>query len=553
MRFLGFTRNDLLPELYANALAVPFIPYDEDLGLITLEAFSQGTAVVTCSDSGGPTEFIKDGVTGLVAEPNAASIGAALAKLVNDPELARKLGQAGKERGERIVWEDVVDALLGEERYTPEEQAARAAEAARAADEAAAAASPDRVVVLTTFAIDDPGHGGQIRARNLYGTLARHRPVEVVALVDFGQQPSHQVLEDGLTQVVVPRSAEHHVLAQEQSIAMRTPVSDLVAGSHIELTPAYLEAVRRAARGASALILAEPYLLPVVEALDLDLPVLYDAYNVEAQLKADVYPDTDLGRELLAQVVAVEARAVRRADGVTTCSTADAAALAEESGRPADAFVVVPNGTAVPDAVPTAEERAAAGRRWCHRYWTAGSMGAEPEHLAVFFGSWHPPNLDAVELLVEVAEALPSLLIVSAGRHGQAFEHRSVPANLVFAGAVSMRAKDRLLGAAHVALNPMRIGSGTNLKLLEYLAMGVPVVSTPFGARGIDVVDGEHLRFADPGAFADAVAEVLADPAGAATRATAARSLVAERYAWSALGGRLAALVDDLVAARAPK
>jgi glycosyltransferase involved in cell wall biosynthesis len=551
IRFLGFTRNDLLPELYANALAVPFIPADEDLGLITLEAFSQGTAVVTCSDSGGPTEFIKDGVTGLVAEPNAASIGGKLASLVADPELAHRLGQAGKERGERITWEEVVEALLGDERFTPEELAARAASGGEDAHGAAAVRSRRRVVVLTTFPINDPGHGGQLRARNLYGALAEVRPVEVVALVDFGHQPSVQTLAPNLTQVVIPRSAAHHRMGEELSAQARMPVTDVVAGSHIELTPAYLDAVAEAADGASAVVLAEPYLLPVVERLELDLPVIYDAYNVEATLKAGVYPDSPVGAELLAQVVDVEQRAVRRAARTTTCSAIDALALGEASGLGPERFTVIPNGTAIPDATVAPEARAAASARWRHRYWTAGSTGAEPEHLAVFFGSWHPPNLDAVELLIEVADALPTTLVLSVGFHGQAFLHRLVPPNLVFPGMVTTRTKDRLLRAADVALNPMRLGSGTNLKLLEYLAVGTPVVSTPFGARGIDVVDGEHLRFAEPDAFAAVLAEVLADPAAAHERARAARALVSERYGWGSLGRELAAVVAEIVPAEA--
>ncbi|MCU1371032.1 MAG: putative glycosyltransferase [Ilumatobacteraceae bacterium] len=550
IRFLGFTRNDLLPELYANALAVPFIPADEDLGLITLEAFSQATAVVTCTDSGGPTEFIKDGATGLVAEPNAASIGAKLATLVADPDLAHRLGLAGKARGERITWEEVVEALLGDERFTPEELAARGAGGGD--DEAAAAPrSRRRVVVLTTFPINDPGHGGQLRARNLYGALARVRPVEVVALVDFGHQPSVQTLAPNLTQVVVPRSAAHHLKGEELSAEARMPVTDVVAGSHIELTPAYLAAVAEAADGASAVILAEPYLLPVVEQLDLAVPVIYDAYNVEASLKAGVFPDSPLGAELLAQVVAVERRAVVRSARTTTCSDADADALGTDAGVAPARFTVIPNGTVVPVAVTAPETRAAQSARWRHRYWTAGSTGAEPEHLAVFFGSWHPPNLDAVELLIEVAAELPSTLILSVGFHGQAFLHRVVPGNLVFPGMVTTRTKDRLLGAADVALNPMRLGSGTNLKLLEYLAVGTPVVSTPFGARGIDVVDGEHLRFAEPDRFAATVAEVLADPASAQVRAEAARALVRERYSWDSLGTALARVVADIVPAEA--
>ena len=174
-------------------------------------------------------------------------------------------------------------------------------------------------------------------------------------------------------------------------------------------------------------------------------------------------------------------------------------------------------------------------------------MGARPEHLAVFFGSWHPPNLDAVELLIEVAPELDDVLVLSVGHHGDAFARRLLPRNLVFAGRVTTRAKDRLLRTADVALNPMRLGSGTNLKLLEYLAVGIPVVSTPFGARGIDVVDGEHLRFAEPDRFAAVVREVLDDPAAAAARADAGRALVTDRYGWGALGEQLAGVVSDIV------
>jgi glycosyltransferase involved in cell wall biosynthesis len=553
--FLGFTRNDLLPELYANALAVPFIPADEDLGLITLEAFSQGTAVVTCTDSGGPTEFIKDGVTGLVAEPDAASIGAKLAALVADPDLAHRLGQAGKERGERITWDEVVEALLGDERFTPEERSARAAEQAthEPAGQPTVVTSRRRVVVLTTFAIDNPGHGGQLRARNLYGALAEVRPVEVVALVDFGLQPSVQTLAPNLTQIIVPRSSAHHRKGEQLSSEVRVPVTDVVAGTDIALTPAYLDAVRTATDGASAVILAEPYLLPVIEALDLDLPLIYDAYNVESVLKADAFPDTELGRRLLAQVADVEDRAVRASARTTTCSAIDAAALARASGEAPERFTVIPNGTTIPDHVASPAERAALSERWRHRFWTAGSVGAEPEHLAVFFGSWHPPNLDAAELLIEIAPLLPTTLILSVGFHGQAFLRRVIPPNLVFPGLVPTPAKDRLLRAADVALNPMRLGSGTNLKLLEYLAVGTPVVSTPFGARGIDVVDGEHLRFAEPADFAAVVAEVLADPDAAQRRAEAARTLVTDRYSWDRLGRRLADVVTDIVPAEARK
>ena len=550
IRFLGRVDDADLPGLYAGALAVPFVPADEDQGLVTLEAFSQGTPVVTCTDAGGPTEFVVDGVTGLVARPTPEAVGAALARLVRDRGLAHQLGEAARAREAQVTWDAAIDALLGEDRYTPEEQAARWEAALRPDPDDPR--SPDRVVVLTTFAIDDPSHGGQLRARNLYGNLALHRPVEIVALVDFGLLPSRTELAPGLTQVVVPRSSRHSALGEERSAEVQLPVADLLAARAIDLTPAYLDAVRRAASGASAVILAEPYLLPVLEAAEVDLPVVYDAYNVEAELKASVYPDTPTGRDMLDQVVALERRALEVADRVTTCSTIDLDALASEVGHDLRARVI-PNGTVTDVTVPTPLERRAAGRRWLAQYWRAGSAHRRPEHLAVFFGSWHPPNLDAAELLIELAPQIPDVLVLSVGHHGHAFEHRVVPPNLVFAGKVSSRAKDLLLRAADVALNPMRLGSGTNLKLLEYFAVGIPVVSTPFGVRGIDAHDGEHLLLAEPAELAAAVRSVLDDPDAAQARADAARRLVVERYDWRALGADLADVIADIVDPTAPK
>jgi glycosyltransferase involved in cell wall biosynthesis len=81
----------------------------------------------------------------------------------------------------------------------------------------------------------------------------------------------------------------------------------------------------------------------------------------------------------------------------------------------------------------------------------------------------------------------------------------------------------------------VRHGSGTRLKLLEYFAAGLPVVSTAKAAEGLEAQDGVHLRLADtPGEIAAAVRALHADPVAAARLGEAARNLVASRYDWSA-------------------
>src|SRR6185312_9638330 len=86
---------------------------------------------------------------------------------------------------------------------------------------------------------------------------------------------------------------------------------------------------------------------------------------------------------------------------------------------------------------------------------------------------------------------------------------------------------------AGVCVVPLLSGSGTRLKIIEAMAMGVPVVSTTIGAEGIDGTDGVHFRIADSAsAFARAVLSILRHPAEAERLRRAARMLVQERYTW---------------------
>ena len=111
--FRGAVSDEELLALYAGCGAVLFTPADEDYGYIALEAFLSKKPVVTCTDSGGPLEFVVDGATGRVAAPSGAAVGAAAAELLASPDDARRMGEAGFEAARGLTWEAVVDALLG--------------------------------------------------------------------------------------------------------------------------------------------------------------------------------------------------------------------------------------------------------------------------------------------------------------------------------------------------------------------------------------------------------------------------------------------------------
>ena len=112
VRFAGRVSDDELLGLYATCGAVIFPPADEDYGYIALEAFLSKKPVVTCTDSGGPLEFVVDGENGRVVAADGAALGAAVADLLAKPEKAREFGERGFEKVREIRWENAVRALL---------------------------------------------------------------------------------------------------------------------------------------------------------------------------------------------------------------------------------------------------------------------------------------------------------------------------------------------------------------------------------------------------------------------------------------------------------
>jgi glycosyltransferase involved in cell wall biosynthesis len=109
----GWVGDAMLKDLYARCACVFYAPWDEDYGLVTLEAFQSGKPVVTTSDAGGPLEFVRHGETGLVAAPEPGDIAAALTRLVERPDEAREMGAAGRASIAGISWDAVIAALVG--------------------------------------------------------------------------------------------------------------------------------------------------------------------------------------------------------------------------------------------------------------------------------------------------------------------------------------------------------------------------------------------------------------------------------------------------------
>ncbi len=124
--FLGAVDDERLLELYRDALAVIYPPYDEDFGYVTLEAFLAKKPVVTATDSGGPNEFVVDDVNGFVRAPEPEALADAINRLAADRRRAAALGDAGYIRASQVTWDGVIEKLVGQASVVPSTVAGRA-------------------------------------------------------------------------------------------------------------------------------------------------------------------------------------------------------------------------------------------------------------------------------------------------------------------------------------------------------------------------------------------------------------------------------------------
>jgi len=315
--------------------------------------------------------------------------------------------------------------------------------------------------------------------------------------------------------------------------------------------PELRAAFRALARQADVVVCAHVYLAPLVQEL-WQGPVWYDAHNVESDMKAMVLNQPlleakEVNADLAVQapnlqafdfvvqcvrlVAAVEARLVQQAERVWAVSEQDRQRFTALFGRETERIELVSNGTHLPQ-----EPWLDAAQRGALK--SKSGLGTRP--LALLVAGYHGPNLAAVDDVLQLAERCPEWSFVIAGSVCHYLDGRSLVANVLSLGIVDESALRALLCAADVGLNPMRSGSGTNLKMLDYAGHGLLIVSTPVGARGMAFRADTHYLEREVKDFASTLHTLASQcPSPLPEMRSAARALAEKTYAWEVIAADL--------------
>jgi glycosyltransferase involved in cell wall biosynthesis len=265
-----------------------------------------------------------------------------------------------------------------------------------------------------------------------------------------------------------------------------------------------------------------------------DLPAGVPALLTEHEVRAARSGERDaaglLARADAARWAGYQCRVWRRFARVQVFTEADAAALRTLCPEVAARVRVNPFGVTVPplaDAAPDTE---------------AG---------LVFVGAFaHPPNVGAAcwlarEFMPALRARRPGVRLVLVGADPPARVRRLASEDVIITGRVA--SVPPFLHEAAVVVAPVRAGGGMRVKVLEAMAAGKAVVTTPVGAEGIASGTAPLIIADTLDEWVAAVDALLAEPEKRSALGRAARRFVAERHGWEAYGRRLDAIHAELV------
>lgn len=368
--------------------------------------------------------------------------------------------------------------------------------------------------------------GGHLRTFYLLRYLARNHRVRLVTAVAEGQHGGIEELTD--------QGIEVHAARVGPRIAWREGLRAAAAAVRREPYVLYRRHDRKVVRST----VREELLREVPDVLYLDhldsalfrtlgahIPAVLDLHNVYSLLAGRTAAESGSPlRRLYLQhearlLARIERRAAAEADGLFAVSEEEARYFAGLGGKNVR---VVPNGVdcAAYADLPT-------GR------------GGDPKILYVGTLSWGPNAAAAVFLARSVLPILrqrfpqATLRLVGKDPAPEILALGQLPGVEVAGAVPDVRPH---LAAASLLAVPLEAGGGTRLKILEAFAAGLPVVSTTVGCEGIRAANGEHLVVAERRQFAEAILDLLAEPARGEALAIRARGLARDVYDWNVVG-----------------
>ena len=506
-----------------------------------------------------------------------------------------------------------------------------------------------------------PKSGGELRLFHIYNNLSKYYNVTLITFTYPNPENSIEIVEhnSSFKEIRVPKTRLNTILHRIiQKFSSIQECSAIVTSLESRMNKNFQNAAAKEIAKAEIVIFVYPYLYTVSRKLIDGKKIVYESHNFEYELVESTLDNSLIGRILRRYTYYIEKTLSKNADLVLTVSSDNKTKIADCYGLNPQKIQVSPNG------VNTKEYNLKIVEMNCHP-------------ICIFIGSYHPPNIEATNAIISIAQQVPDITFIIAGNVSHYFigqKHQiiesaicpinyrtegnevhlhdgfhtleywgSIPTvwtlpnfslyfsenietikvqaysstnqkltlttptrintidlyqgwneinlqlheegdalcriscekheddgqrllgiaiqgiqyskggvttvldlkaigspvysfkdakNVYLVGQVDEKEKRNLYQHADIAVNPMMSGSGTNIKMLDYMAAGLPVITTPIGARGLAIKDHQDAIICSLQLFPEKIQELIQDNSLRENLIQNGRKLVEREYDW---------------------
>lgn len=472
------------------------------------------------SNIGDLPAAIDFGKAGYICEAdNIEVLKKAILHALEDKDRLKKAQQAHILAGEKFNWDNLALAFYNwlDPRKTRDGQ---------------------RIYIVATALPGDVG-GGEIRNYNLIKQLIKQGKTDVEVFCISSKDP-----ESAQKEFESKVNAQCHIVSNQGSSLI-----GIITALFWDRVPPFMAKYKLTALGDTFREACEKSLPDVIHIEQLqsyycirpyiswlkkhNVKIVFDCHNIEFQsfddsLEIFSLPKRLLGKFLVPGMKKMEIEAAGYADAVLACSASDANFFKQYNSK----TYVVPNGVDCSEFQPLSKDQ------------------SQSSNL-IFMGSVeYPPNGDAVQFYLsaihpKVKEQAPNTKLLAIGTDRDWLD--TIELNDESVEPLGFVEDVRpYLQKATIGICPIRYGSGTRIKIMTYMAAGLPVVSTSKGAEGVTYTNGHDIIITDDSeAFAQSIIKLLNDQPYRNEIARNGREFILQNYDWNIIGKDLAHIYQN--------
>lgn len=398
-----------------------------------------------------------------------------------------------------------------------------------------------KITTVNHYDIFPVHHGGKLAIMGLWQAMSKYFDVNIITFVSSECYPKTVKISEHI--FVFPVVVPDEIQNLQKDIASRFDLSEVnFADDSINVmlnfhkSRVLTDNIRKIGKDSFIVMAEHVYTWNIIKKVFPDKHLWYRAHNVEFDYKRNVFGTKWMPKNYIEEIYKLEKECCEYCECIMTISKEEAdrfVSLYEMSPENKAKILNIGAGydySGIKTVLPSQRKRATG-----------------EEIVGIYIATGTDVSKKAAEHCIELARRYDNFRIVLIGSVGNFFSADSLPDNVTVTGMIPNAEKNKYLMTSDIAFNLVDDGAGVNIKMFEYFAYGIPVITTEHGLRGIEAVPGRDCIVVNTAEanWTDSVTEFCGLPVEAKDKiAENALRLLQSKYNWTAISENIKKYIE---------